>query len=101
MLYGVFQESEQVFGGIYYTYDEVFRDTFSPDTEQLAFFDLKAHGKTYAEKKESVRNNAIAYSNTCGEIDLSYHELAILSNYFAKYGKRYGLLQEFKENGIC
>ena len=101
MFYGVFKEHGKCYGGVYEGWAEYYADTFSSDTEIMALFDFKAHGKTYAEKKENVRNNAIDYSNTCGEINLSYGELSDIQDYFERYGKRYGLLEEFRENVIC
>ena len=63
---------------------------------------LSVNGKTYEEKKEDLRNKAIEYQNSwydyCG---FSYGEIATISEFFEKYGKRYGLLREFHENGIC
>lgn len=101
MFYGIYKLDNEYHGGIYYDWDSWHSDTFCPDAEKIALFELKAHGKTYAEKKECVRNNAIEYSNTCGLIDLSYIELADIQYYFRIYGKRYGLIKEFKENLIC
>lgn len=56
---------------------------------------------TYAERKEKARNEAIEWSFWTGENPLSYEGLAIACDYFYKLGKRYGLLKEFRENGIC
>lgn len=56
--------------------------------------------KTYQERKESVRMEAIEYQNTFSDKPYSWGELATLSYYFEKMGKRYGLLKEFRENGI-
>lgn len=100
MIYGVFKNGGDCFGGVYDSFNDIYNDTFSPDTETLALFDFKAHDKTYSEKKDSVRDNAIEYSNTVGGINLSMYELVLLQNYFERYGKRYGLTEEFKENAI-
>lgn len=55
---------------------------------------------TYSEKKERLREEAVRwqldYSRNC----LSYGELAEKQAYFEKEGKKYGLVKEFKENGI-
>lgn len=59
----------------------------------------KLTGKTYAEKKEEVRQKAIDLQ-AIDEGGLSYGEYAMIAEYFETYGKRYGLLREFKENGI-
>lgn len=82
------------------SYEEYFNETFSPWVEILFATDFKVKGKTYADRKEFVRNLAIDYSNNqaCG---LSWSEVAYVGDMFYKLGKRYGLLKEFKENGIC
>ena len=54
----------------------------------------------YQKNKERVRNEAIKYANSFAEHDCSYGELADNQGYFEKLGRRYGLLREFKENGI-
>ena len=76
-------------------------DTFSPVTEIKTMILFKVSGKTYAERKENLRDLAIEFSNNVGETCLSYGELMEIGNFFEKNGKRYGLLREFKENGIC
>lgn len=55
---------------------------------------------TYAERKENVREEAIDWQYEASEKNLSYGELAEAGDYFYKMGKRYGLLREFRENGI-
>jgi len=73
---------------------------FSPYVDTLFITDFKVKGKTYAERKEYIRDMAIDYSNNqaCG---LSWGEVAYVSDMFYELGKRYGLLKEFKENCIC
>ena len=82
------------------TYEEYFNETFSPWVEISFATDFRIKGKTYADRKEFVRNIAIEYSNN-GAFGLSWGEVATVSDMFYKLGKRYGLLKEFKENGIC
>lgn len=55
----------------------------------------------YYEKQAEIREQAIEWQNDFGNHNYSWGELAYYSDYFYKYGKRYGLLREFKENGIC
>lgn len=86
-----------------YTFDswrEYHTATFSPLIDVLFITDFKVKGKTYADRKEFVRDMAINYSNNqaCG---LSWGEVAMISDMFYTLGKRYGLLKEFKENAIC
>lgn len=56
--------------------------------------------KTYQERKEEARNEAIEWQREAGERCLSYGELAEACEHFTKLAKRYGLVEEFKENGI-
>ena len=64
-----------------------------------AYLPLTVSGKTYAERKENLRQLAVEIQlQDCG--GLSYEEEAILCDFFKKQGKRYGLLREFEENGI-
>lgn len=56
--------------------------------------------KTYQEKKEAARQEAIDWQYEAAEQDLSYGELAETQGRFERLGRRYGLLQEFRENAI-
>ena len=88
---------------LYRLSDDYFRDTFSPEVETLVLIPFEIHGKTYAERKESLRNLAIDYQYAVdGDADLwlSYRELADIGDYFNRMGRRYGLLREFRENAI-
>lgn len=55
---------------------------------------------TYQEKKADVREKAINFQQMFSECDFSYSEIIEYQDYFQKQGKRYGLLKEFRENGI-
>lgn len=56
---------------------------------------------TYKEMKEKIRQEAMEYQDmfTNGET-IFWSDIAYYYDYFSKYGKRYGLLKEFRENGI-
>lgn len=56
--------------------------------------------KTFEERKEEVRQEAIKWQSKLSHYAYSYGDLVYWGNYFEKQGKRYGLLKEFKENGI-
>lgn len=59
-----------------------------------------ATNKTYQEKKEAARQEAMDWQDWLSDHSVSYGGLAIAMDYFEKKGKRYGLLQEFRENAI-
>lgn len=55
----------------------------------------------YERNKTALREFAIEWQYRVAELNLSYGELAWYEDFFRQYGKRYGLLREFHENGIC
>ena len=55
---------------------------------------------TYAERKEKARNEAIDWQADFCNHNYYWSELADFSAHFEKICKRYGLLREFRENGI-
>lgn len=54
----------------------------------------------YQKRKESARQEAIDWQLEDSDYPYSYGGLAIIGEYFYKLGKRFGLLREFRENGI-
>ena len=56
---------------------------------------------TYASNKAVARQEAIDWQNAFDNHNYSDGELAEFGEHFEKLGRRYGLLKEFRENGIC
>ena len=83
-------------------YEDLHKATFSPDVwDNTAFVELgRLSGGNYESKKAEVREKAIDFQYI-DEGGLSLGEVAEISAYFENYGRRYGLLTEFRENGIC
>jgi hypothetical protein len=50
--------------------------------------------------KDQARQLAIDWQHQASEESLSYAELSAWARFFEKLGKRFGLIREFKENGI-
>lgn len=55
----------------------------------------------YEQKKKEARQKAIGWQKENEISRKSYSQLINESAYFEKLGKRYGLLNEFRANGIC
>lgn len=55
----------------------------------------------YQAAKEKVRHEAMAWQNDFSNNNYSYEEIAHFTTHFEQLGKKYGLLREFRENGIC
>ena len=86
---------------LYFDHQKFVSDTFNPMTEIVTLIDFTVHGKTYQERKASVKNIAIDWSNSGDTSGLFMDDLWFLSLWFEKNGKRYGFLEEFTENGLC
>ena len=55
----------------------------------------------YKEQKQKARELAQTWQFNFANNNYSYEEIGEFTNFFTKLGKRYGLLKEFRENGIC
>ena len=100
MFIGVYElESEKHFD-LYYDWNIWNSETFSPDTKDIELLEFKIHGKNYQEQKASAQDLAIQWQTRFSMYSWSYSELMEISDYFQKIGKRYGLLEEFRENCI-
>lgn len=57
----------------------------------------------YNFKKDALRSFAIEWQTRFGSGDFTsyWSDCAEWSEFFTIYGKKYGLMKEFKENGIC
>lgn len=56
--------------------------------------------KNTIRNKEEARQFAIKTQEKMGEENLSYSELIEISENLYNLGKRFGLIKEFKENGL-
>lgn len=54
----------------------------------------------YQKQKGKVRQKAIDWQLDFNNHNYSWGELAEFQGYFERLAKRYGLIKEFKENGI-
>lgn len=55
----------------------------------------------YQMGKAKARDMAIEWQHDFDNHNYSYDWLVYYGNMFEKLGRRYGLLREFRENGIC
>lgn len=54
----------------------------------------------YDKAKARARQEAIDWQHQASTQNLSYGEIVEKNNYFERLGKRYGLVKEFRENGV-
>lgn len=86
---------------LYFDWGKFHSDTFSPETEVICLIDFTVHGKDYQSRKASVESTGIDWSNSGDTTGLFYSDLALIGDWFYRNGKRYGLLRDFVENGLC
>ena len=55
---------------------------------------------SYLQGKAKAREEAISWQMEFDGKCLSWHELAITHSHFERLAKRFGLVNEFRENGI-
>ena len=90
------------YSGVVYSYPQLYEATYNPMVEWQVLILDKVSGRTYAEKKAFVHDLAVEWSHMmCNEVEMDYYDLGEIDEWFRKYGRRYGLMDEFKENGIC
>lgn len=95
---GIYYNTDGI-GGVCYSFPELYRETFTPEEWATVILD-KLTG-SYNDKQATLREKAIATQQAIASLEyIGYNELIDIEQYFTKYGKRYGLLKEFRENGI-
>lgn len=85
---------------VFSDFDALNRTLFPPDVDVLEMYELSVKGKTYQERKSYLEELAKNIQNA-DEGGLSWGEYSLLMDFFERNGKRFGLLREFRENGIC
>lgn len=55
---------------------------------------------TYQRRKAAAREKAVSWQLGFADRSDSYDDLVAAQTYFEALGRRYGLLTEFRENGI-
>lgn len=74
---------------------------YRPETFCDVVFIENKQTREYNKAKQAARDEAVEFERTASEQNLSYAELAEAGEHFEKLGRRFGLLREFRENGIC
>lgn len=62
---------------------------------------FKTFSGSYQEKKARLHDIAIMYSSNAANYLLDWMTCDEVSSFFYKYGRKYGLLKEFQNEGIC
>ena len=68
--------------------------------EEKEILTAKKNPSKYQLMKAAIRESAQEYLESFNYYCYSYGELAYYSAIFERLGKRYGLIREFRENGV-
>ena len=90
-----------IYGKCKEDYETWHKDTFSPTCKNIQILDFKISGKTFGERKNNLIELAKDWQYNFCSLDWSYGELYIIQNWLYENARRYGLVREFHENGIC
>ncbi len=103
MFYAKLKQDGQIVGNLYHDFQDYVSDTFSPEVETLEIVSFTVHGSNYRERRADVEDKAIICQHDYFDPDVEIDNLdwTDISDWFAKMGKRYGLLKEFRENCVC
>lgn len=81
-------------------FDIYYAASFNPNCTVTRFNFSEPSGSTYAERRTAAREMAQEWQGIAAETALSYGELGIIAAFFETVARRFGLLREFRENGI-
>lgn len=98
MIYAEWMENDQFHQREFDTWDRFHECFFDPEKELTWVHDNTP--TEYQRRKEAARDAAIEWQYNMESHHYSYGELADWQDYFTRLGRRYGLLREFRENGI-
>ena len=85
---------------VYYSFEELHKDLFCPDDFLVWMTDFKIKGATYAERKQFARDIGINISNYRSVETLTFTDAINVAEQLDTIAKRYGLVEEFRENGL-
>lgn len=84
----------------YTRWEDLYGETFCPDYHELWVTDFKVKGKTYTERKAYAEDIGIEFSNAVGTWYPSNLEYAEVVDKLEKIAHKYGLVKEFRINGL-
>lgn len=93
--------SERAVSAIYYSGDDLAAALFCPDNQIKYIADFTIAGGTYSERKQALIMRAIYIKSALADSIVDQGTLRDVMSILERYGRRYGCLREFRENGIC
>lgn len=101
MIYAIYKDRNDLKSDFMSNQEFIQKFLFSADATLIKFIDLSISEKDYTSRKNHVRDIAMNFQDLFIDgFNMSYGDLFRFSAYFEKQAKKYGLVHEFKENGI-
>ena len=100
MFFAKYITNNQERAELYHSWEQYHHDTWNPLTKPIHLIDFRISGNDYKTRKQALQDIAIEWSN-CDSSGLYMSELNAIYDWFSTNAKRYGLLREFQENGVC
>lgn len=85
-------------------FDMICKYDLTPDFKNGYYVESEHEQKrriSYNDKKQRLRDFAVMWQDNFNNYAYDYYDLTRWGGFFEEYGKKYGLLREFRENGIC
>ena len=104
MIYAVIEKDRQEKLFRFDSWDELHRETFSPDSwDAYTAQEIPARisGRSYQERKENAYYTLVNMQMILGTPGLYMSEYADITEDAERIARRYGLLAEARENGVC
>lgn len=99
MVYAAFSNGNERKQGIY-SYEELFSETFSPESVIFFVTNFVVHTKEEARGLAMEIMDFDRETVDAGGEELSWNEWNIIGSKLERIARRFGLVREFRENGI-
>lgn len=100
MIYAAYISNGELYAKLYDSEEKFFKESpKSPDFTLITLISFIIMGKSYGERKESLRFLSLLYEES-HVLGLSYEERFKVEKFFLENGRKYGLLNDFYERGI-
>ena len=103
MIYAVIEKNGDRTAEGFFTWQDYHAATFSPDAtpETVQRIPARISGRNYLERKSAAYEVLLNFSEILGAPGLDYFDLFFIQNDAERIARRYGLLQEARENAVC
>lgn len=100
MFYGAYTLNGKRHSAVYRTMSEWIRETWSPETRNITYFNFAFRGRTYCQKQQSLCKVLNEWAAFSADIDIAPSEMALINRWIVRNARQYGLYRLLPEIGI-